>query len=298
MVVSLESTKEVKATYLEASQDDVDEDDGEEERQAAAIEEALSERYRTEIIEGHASACMWHKAGCKDDIYRLPVVRPSIWQPELRKRCTSLLGINTSIQRLKTKPLDPSNGKLLQDLPRDVLGPAHTVDSQAFNIAMHGWRGSTESGTQLLHCDACFQRIGLWMYQPDYKSGRHSSDSEDEESGTIDLLEMHRDHCPWRSPESQKATGSLSGLNACQILQRVVSTSVRDHRRRSDDHNAVADTLQSEQVEKSAMSSPPRLSREEIALQDKERESRLHKLKSLFSIKRRPTSKQAPKATR
>lgn len=293
MVISLDPTKKARVDQRQEEE----EDDDEEEKEAAALEEALSKRYRSEIVEGHASSCMWHKAGCKDDIYRLQVVRPAIWQPELRKRCSSLQEIDSSIQHLKTKPLDPSNEKLLKDLPRDILQPDQKVGVKAFDIAMHGWRGSTEAGTQLLHCDACFQRIGLWMYQPDYKSGRNSLDNDDDEdSGTIDLLEMHRDHCPWRNSESQNATGSLTGLNASQILQRVVSTSVRDHRRRSDDHaTVVSDPLQDEQVEEPVLDSPAKLSREEIARQDKERESRLHKLKSLFSIKRRPTSKPVSK---
>lgn len=289
--MSLDLARKAIATQRETTEL-IEEDEDEDERETAALEEALSERYRTEIVEGHSSSCMWHKAGCKDDIYRLPVVRPSIWQPELLKRCNSLQDIQSSIQNIKTKPLELSNEQLLKELSRDILDPDNTVDLKAFNIAMHGWRGSTDAGTQLLHCDACFQRVGLWMYQPDYKSGRDSLETEDEESGAIDLLEMHRDHCPWRNPESQKATGSLSGLNACQILQRVVSTSVRDHRRRSADRDTPdVDPLQSEDVDESSLSSATKLSREEIARRDKERESRLHKLKSLFTIKRRPTSK-------
>lgn len=285
VVVSLDVAKRAGSDLHATSVDDEEEN----EKEVAALEEALSERYRSQIVEGHAPSCMWHKAGCKDDIYRLPVVRPSIWQPELRKRCNSMKDIDGAIRHLKTKGLNSSNEKLLRELPREVLGPNGHVGLKAFDIAMHGWRGSIDSGTQLLHCDACFQRIGLWMYQPDYKPGRHSSESEDEEPGYIDLLEMHREHCPWRNPESQKATGSLSGLNACQILQRVVSTSVRDHRRRSDDHVAVAGPLQTEAAEETSLDSPSKLSKEEIAKQDKERESRLQKLKSLFSIKRRST---------
>lgn len=295
MVISLDVARKASLARAEPSES-TEEDNEEDEREAAALEEALSERYRSEIVEGHSSSCMWHKAGCKDDIYRLPVVRPSVWQPELRRRCIMLHQIKTSIHNLKTKPLDPSNEKLFKELPRDILGPDQSVDLKAFDIAMHGWRGSTDAGTQLLHCDACFQRVGLWMYQPDYKSGRSSLETDDEDSGIIDLLEMHRDYCPWRNPASQKATGSLSGLNATQILQRVVSTSVRDHRRRSDDHAiAVVDALGSENVEDAELEPPEKLSREEVARRDKERESRLHKLKSLFSIKRRPASKALSK---
>ncbi|SMQ46041.1 unnamed protein product [Zymoseptoria tritici ST99CH_1A5] len=292
VVVSLD--KERKDTRgNDAEGDDEDEDNDEE---AAAFEQALSERYRSQIISGHALSCMWHKAGCKDDIYRLHIVRPSIWQPELRNRCQSLRNILPSIQNIKTRPLDDSSDKLLRDLPKDILGIDATPDPKAFQIALHGWRGSSESGTQLLHCDACFQRIGLWMYQPDYHSGRPNSaashadvevevEDEEEDQTTIDLVDMHRDHCPWRSADSQSATGSLAGLNAVQILHRVVSTCARDFRRRSEEHTMVIDDSSQRDEEDDENVAPVVTSREETERQDKERESKLRKLKNLFNFR-------------
>jgi hypothetical protein len=302
VVVSLDKEKKKD---VETEEDDDDNDNDDDEEAAAAFEQALTERYHAEIVSGHAMSCMWHKAGCKDDIYRLHVVRPSIWQPELRTRCESLQKISASIQNIKTRPLDPSCDKLLRDLPKDILNLDPIPDPKSFQLALHGWRGSSESGTQLLHCDACFQRIGLWMYQPDYHSGRPKStastagpadevdgrdeeEEEEEDQTTIDLVNMHRDHCPWRNAASQSATGSLAGLNAIQILHRVVSTCGRDHRRRSDDHVVLAGT--EDRVEDEAEETevtPVVVSREETARQDKERESRLRKLKNLFNFQRK-----------
>ncbi|CAK4034734.1 c3hc zinc finger domain-containing [Lecanosticta acicola] len=261
----------------------------------ACKEEALTARYKTDIVERHTDSCLWRSGGCKDDIYRLPVVRPSIWQPELRKRCHSLEAIHDSIKDVATKQLDASSDQLLEDLPRDIFsGPEESSppSSRAFKIAMHGWRGSTEAGNDLLCCEACFQRIGLWMYQPGYSPSRPvGTEGEDtaEASASIDLLEMHREHCPWRNPGTQKATGSLSGLNAGQILHKVASTAARDFRRRSERQSSVAEdqTQENDDVAQSAVPA----SRDEIARQDKERDSRLRKLKNLFSIKRRPTMK-------
>lgn len=277
----------------------------------AALEALLAERYKAEIVEGHADNCLWRKAGCKDDVYRLPVVRPSVWQPELRNRYQSLLKLDDALRNVKVKtlPHDSSNSlppeKLLDELPADIIGLTSVLDerAKALEIALHGWRGSSASGNDLLHCDACFQRVGLWMYQPGYKPSRTSSDdsSEDVTTAQLDLLELHRDHCPWRNAEIQNASGTLAGLNASQILQRVVSTSAREQRRRSDEQVKATQPPQSDVAD--AEDAPDNnaevvsLSRVEIEKQDKERESRLFKLKKLFTIKRR-TPKAAVKANK
>ena len=295
IVVSLGTPKR-----KEAQDDEESDDDGGEE---TALEQALAERYKDMIVDGHGSNCLWRKDGCSDDIYRLQIVRPSIWQPELRKRYQSALAIRSAIQDVTVKTVCKDDPKilpiqrLLLELPQDLVEASNASENvsrseQALEIAMHGWRGSKESRSELLNCDACFQRIGLWMYQPDYRPANTGSD--DEEAGDkafIDLVEMHREHCPWRNSATQKASGSLKELNACQIFPRVVSTYARDQRRRSDEQTAnggIADDAAP------VPQCTPRLSRQEIMEQDKERESRLRKLKAMFTIKRR--SKSVPKA--
>ena len=298
VVVSLSTPRRSRAEEIEdASEEDEDEE--------AALEQALAERYRDVIIEGHGANCMWRRDGCKDDIYRLQVVRPSVWQPELRKRYQSTLAISGAIRDVKMKAVDKEDPKilptqrLLKDLPQDLVETSDasedtTSSERALEVAMHGWRGTKESGSQLLNCDACFQRIGLWMYQPDYRPpGHESEDGESEDGAVIDLVEMHREHCPWRNPTTQKASGSLKGLNTCQILQRVVSTFARDQRRRSDEQTQNGATDPTEDTD-ATPTDAPLLSRDEVAAQDKERESRLRKLKAMFTIKRR--SKSVPKA--
>lgn len=274
----------------------VREEQEEDDEDEATLEEALTARYRSEIIEGHSESCLWRGGGCKDDIYRLPVVRPSIWQPDLRNRCKTLEEIHGSIASVTTKPLDMSSRRLRVELPQDVFGSADTgrPPEKVFEIAMHGWRGSGDTGNDLLCCDACFQRVGLWMYQPSYTRSRPGTadggdDASEDESAMIDLVDMHREHCPWRNADSQRATGSLSGLNACQILHRVAATAARDFRRRSDRQTNDAEEQGLDQEE--TTQSPAPASREEILRQDRERDSRIRKLKNLFTIKRRPTSK-------
>ncbi|KAK3110989.1 hypothetical protein LTR53_014178 [Teratosphaeriaceae sp. CCFEE 6253] len=281
------------------------EGDGEDE---SIFEHGLVQRYLLLIVEGHSDVCMWHRAGCKDDIYHLQVVRPDAWQPELKARYQSLQRMSSAIRDVTFKSLPHETAsslppkKLITDFPPDLLGRSDVRSEDAaiaLEIALHGWRGSHDSGTDLLHCNACFQRIGLWMYQPGYRPARTSSDDEDEDASIIDLVEMHREHCPWRNPDTQKASGSLTGLSASQILQRVISTCAREQRRKSQEAQKTAQQLEVEdndaEVELEGASSPAP-SMEEVARQDKDRESRLKKLKSLFTIKRRPTVKSVSTA--
>ena len=296
IVVSLEARKQSTEQHDIGTDGDDDEVEDEE-----TFEDALVERYKTLIVDGHSDSCLWRKAGCKDDVYRLPVVRATIWQPELRKRYRSLHQICESVRDVKliALPYDApgllSTERLLADLPADVLGPPSEEqptpeDSlKALEIALHGWRGSEDTGNELLHCDACFQRIGLWMYQPGYKPAHSSSDDESGDSATIDLVEIHREHCPWRNAHTQQSAGSLGGLNASQILQRVVSTCARDQRRHTEEQQGVGAHHEAHDDDDNDDHVPasPAPSREDVMKNDKERESRLKKLKSLFSIKRK-----------
>lgn len=289
------------------SQDDQEGAGEEDAEDNSEFEQALAERYRGTIVEGHATTCLWRQAGCKDDIYHLQVVRPPVWQPDLRKRYQSVLGIRNAIQdvKLATREEDSTSQliakTLLRDLPNDVLGvsdlvPEVTMSTKALEVALCGWRGSREAGNELLHCDACFQRIGLWMYQPGYRpAGSATEDGNSEEDRTIDCIEMHRDHCPWRNPATQKASGSLRGQNAASILHRVVSTYARDQRRRSNEYASSQNGDSAEPDPSDAMAAEtPEYSKEDVAREDKERESRLRKLKRLFTVKRRSAKVGAP----
>lgn len=288
-----------------ADEDNVEDD---EEVDETELEQALAERYQDEIVNGHTETCLWRKAACKDDIYRLSLVRPIVWKPQLRDRYTSLLGVASSIKDIAIKSTINADGsflpyeRLASELPTDVIPSSDTEESleaRTLEIALHGWHGTTEYRTELLNCETCFQRIGLWMYQPGYRPGKtndksNEDDPEDEGDMKVNLVEMHREHCPWRNPVSQKATGSLAGLNACQILHRVVSTWTKEQRRKSSEQQEVVEDAESVG---SLEAERPKLSREEIERQDKERESKLRKLKKMFTVKRSSKVIENPKAS-
>ncbi|GAB7349377.1 hypothetical protein MBLNU459_g8502t1 [Dothideomycetes sp. NU459] len=300
-----------------ASHDQEAEEDGEDDQEE--MEQALVDRYKHLVLEGHAEGCLWRQAACKNDIYRLPVVKSAVWQPELRSRYASLMNMPKSFQHLALKPDDTETAseKLLLNLPPTLLAVMPTaqqtendpgsvelpgehaeIKAKALRIAMCGWRGITDSSNDLLCCDACFQRIGLWMYQPDYKRPGVSADDDDEESEqdrSLDLIDSHRDHCPWRNAASQCATGHYAGLPAWQILQRIVAQYADEHRRRSkigDVAAAIAaSTAEGNIVESeeqlSVLEHMPELTREETNRLDKERASKLRRLKTVLGFKRK-----------
>ena len=292
-------------------------DDEAESDEVEALEAGLVERYKRLIVDGHADTCLWRQAGCKEDVYRLQVVRPAIWQAALRERYETLVAASEEIKDLTTiTHLEPkgtttlSYTRVLEDLTPEVLPSSELpleVRESALKISLHGWHATTTT-TPLLHCTACFQRIGLWMYQPGYHS-THSSQS-DESTATIDLLEMHREHCPWRNAASQCASGGWSGMGAAEVLGRVVATFAREQRRRRAESVHVPDSpLRDEgegETEDVENASPAPSTREEVVRLDRERDSRLQKLKKLFSVKRKggtvkvpvPGSKSAAKSTR
>lgn len=304
----IQSEEEVQEQE-EEEQDDDDEDDNQEE-----LEQALVEKYKELIVEGHSEDCLWRKAGCKDDIYRLPIVKSTVWQPELRTRYQSLLRIAPSLANLTLQPteLSPSPEKILANLPTVLLeGPEGANSSEnedtteetkqkALKVAICGWQGSTESSTQLFACEACFQRIGLWMYQPDYKPPRFDDDDEEEQDRSLDLIQLHREHCPWRNPTTQAATGNYAGRSAQSILLDVLDRYIDEQRRRSrgtvqgpatagndveSDAGATDDGRESLALE--TLPSMPELSRAETEKHDKERLSKLRRLKTVLGFKRR-----------
>lgn len=318
----LTTALDTATTEHDAGEDDDELDDNQED-----MEQALVDRYKHLIIQGHGEGCLWRQAACKNDIYRLPIVRSAVWQSELCSRYASLMNMPKSLVHLNLKPDDtePSPEKLLSNLPASLLVTTptdaeeeneddpdtpqeETADTRpkALLIAMCGWRGITDSSNELLSCDACFQRIGLWMYQPDYKRPAFSHDDDEEEGSeqdrSLNLIESHRDHCPWQNSESQSATGTFAGLPAWRILQRIVAQYADEQRRRSRDRTDLAaatavvepneEGLVADSEEHFTVAEMPEISREETNRMDKERASKLRRLKTVLGFKKKAPSVQ------
>ncbi|KAF2706476.1 zf-C3HC-domain-containing protein [Pleomassaria siparia CBS 279.74] len=199
---------------------------------AVKITEGLVERYYDLILDGHHEDCLWRKAGCKDEIYHIPIPSRAKSSAELLDRYQSLKAISSELPLLEniTYP-EPSISDILKRIPAtfwNVPGsttphepPISSTDMTAFTFALFGWSGVSESKISLATCSHCFQRIGLWL----------SADARLKEMSTklsvplstlrLNLLESHREHCPWKNPETQgnPKNGPIEDMPGWQTLE-------------------------------------------------------------------------------
>jgi hypothetical protein len=266
------------------------------------VEKAMVERYKDLIITAHDEGCLWRKAGCKDDIYRIQMADPVVWQKELKERYASLLTLKSALPDSLEMPQQDGKDSfdidaiakivpptVLERSPKgkDDTEPSTTVKTAtpttndanliALNLALCGWTGQSPNGVHLAYCTKCFQRVGLWLYRIVPSTTSLSSDLE---PMTFNPIELHREHCPWKNPESQCAKGSLEGLAGWQVLVSLV----KGHRRhdfvdREGERDWDVATVYDEDS--------PRKSREEIRKEDQVRKGRLQRLKRAFTVSKK-----------
>ncbi|KAF2196913.1 zf-C3HC-domain-containing protein [Delitschia confertaspora ATCC 74209] len=189
------------------------------------VEEGLVEKYKELIVTGHDEGCLWRRAGCKDDIYHIPIANRALSESEFLRRYHSLKRIIEALPPLDciTYP-DPPSSDILQRLPAsffDLQDSDSTEDSPSivpFTFALFGWTGSKESSLSLATCDHCFQRLGLWMYSKEKLTAMSERLDSPFSSLRLDLLESHREHCPWKNAATQ-ANPVLSGLRGMAAWQ-------------------------------------------------------------------------------
>lgn len=322
VVVRLERGRE-RAKALERLDGDVEQDaDGaeqehEEEQWDGAPDEELVSRYSALIVDGHKEGCLWKSGGCKDDIYRIRMGDATLWQGALLDRYNSLLQVMPSLpDRLKlpdnnTEHTTNATGKASQELltidhvtsrlsailtspnateseeQQPSVADMTTPNATATALALFGWTGSSPHNIHLATCDRCFQRIGLWLYTSDPSNKALPSAQSgiaDDDILSFDLAGLHREYCPWVSAESQCGLGPFGGLAGWEIVLKLVETKIardRSQRESLDPSNRAGEDgnhdYGQEYLEKS---------RGDLEREDKERESRLAKLKRVFTVKK------------
>jgi hypothetical protein len=88
-------------------------------------------------------------------------------------------------------------------------------------LALFGWTGVSESKIALAKCGHCFQRIGFWLYKDERLKEMSNKLELPLEKLRLDILESHREHCPWKNPESQRnpIDGPIRDMAAWQTLE-------------------------------------------------------------------------------
>lgn len=217
-----------------------------------------------------------------EDIYRIKMAEGAVWQTELKDRYNALLSVAPALPVHVRLPTGLDVEGLQRPLSRD--GYASDPSSRtALALALFGWRGQEVSGLHLAHCDRCFQRVGLWLYgSAQAASPPRASDA----AMTFDPVDLHREHCPWKNAASQCGVGGFRGLAGWQVLVELVkgSRQRREHEERESRVGEVAELGGGEG--RSAVGEEEEMSREDIVAKDRERESRLARLKKAFSVKK------------
>ncbi|MCJ1481172.1 hypothetical protein MMC06_001328 [Schaereria dolodes] len=286
----------------------------------------LVETYAEMIISGHEEGCLWRRRGCDGiiislggfsnyslirilaTIYRLPLTHPPSTLEGLQQRYESLVNMSAEIPGSLLTPRDCDSQGLKSQLSpllskplssagspqNDKEQPIKTINEQALIMAFFGWQMETGHIAGLATCNACFRRLGLWLFRskPD---GVEGLDDEGAIMSRLDVIEEHRNYCPWVNPFSQsgdgtprKGTTPVPRLSGWQMLERLVRS------QQFLQGNSVSPTAtpayevdgdstnELEIVENSSAGIEDRTTTE---VKDKERWVKLRKLKQAFRVK-------------
>ena len=157
---------------------------------------------------------------------------------------------------------------------------------KALALALLGWRGDTSisiKGSDIISCEACFRRCGLWIWQPRVTAGGGDETPED---ATPEFLaaEEHLAYCPWINADAQNAgrTGAAGEIELAgwETLAKLVATTARssqpDPRPSNEPGTPLSVGAPSTSTE----------SRDERDAKDLERWAKLKRLRKAFSVKR------------
>ncbi|KAH7384475.1 C3HC zinc finger-like-domain-containing protein [Pyrenochaeta sp. MPI-SDFR-AT-0127] len=200
---------------------------------AADVDDALVERYQELIVTGHSEECMWRKRGCQEDIYHIAIASRTKSSAELLSRYSSFTPIAADLPLLEniTYP-DPPIQDILKRIPASfykdpetaIEPPRSSTDVVAFAFALFGWAGVSESRISLAVCNHCFQRLGLWLSSDTRLKEMSTKLDLPIESLRLNLLESHREHCPWKNAEVQgnSSESPIANMAAWQTLEFIL----------------------------------------------------------------------------
>ncbi|RDW85775.1 hypothetical protein BP5796_04100 [Coleophoma crateriformis] len=272
-------------------------------------EEALVDKYVELIITSHDENCLWRQRGCDDKIFRLPLSHPQVALDQLYQRYTELEKRKDTLPysyNLRIPP-DFNLDNILSFLPVDFFTSSQEqipeqqsrpVNRVALTMALFGWQGHTHErlGPQFgsVSCGACFRVLGLWLF----KSKGVNEAGEEIEGPVVPGLHVvseHRAYCPWRNAESQNGTKALAGeSNPAVPGWEVLILVIRNHHRLTTG-GAISPpskrTYSPEESEGVAVEEDDETARSIRDQKDKERWTRMRRVKSLFEPKAKKSQK-------
>lgn len=218
------------------------------------VKPGLVERYLELVVEGHEDQCLWRRKGCggtsrhfshasgqmerersmcekmltnADDIYHIPIASRARSTADLLSRYSFLLAISADLPLAKNIVYPgPPISAIISHLPAtfftsaSLSPPSTEAEQTAFAFALFGWTGVVESRISLAVCNHCFQRLGLWMSADARLQEMSKKLDVPVESLKLNLLESHREHCPWKNGAVQgnSADSPIAGMPAWETL--------------------------------------------------------------------------------
>jgi hypothetical protein len=170
-----------------------------------------------------------------DEIYHIPIPNRTKSSAELLDRYESFKAVSSELPLLEniTYP-EPPISDVLARIPSHFWGthesPISSSDIVAFTFALFGWSGVSESKIALATCSHCFQRIGLWLSNDSRLKEMSTKLDVPIESLRLNLLESHREHCPWKNPITQGNTksGPIENMAAWETLEFMLMGKKKD----------------------------------------------------------------------
>lgn len=232
---------------------------------------------------------------CVATIQRLPLVHPLATLEGIRLRYKSFANLNAELPTSFRTPENIDIKALAQSLSSTILptSSADTVESaedsntivsdineRVLHFALFGWQAESERGLELATCNACFRRLGLWLFvpRPDPES---PSGEKEAVVDRLDLVHEHRSYCPWSNPSVQSGgtkssvvDGEAKELAGWEMVIRVVQ------------NLKYTQNLEDSLIQGRPLSASTNLDRAAKEAKDQERFAKFKKLKRAFTIKK------------
>jgi hypothetical protein len=250
-----------------------------------------------------------------DTIFKLPLNQPAITLKKLRQRYDGLCARSAGLPYMHNihTPDGFDLDKVLSWLPQDFFAVSVSdtddlakiiskseINRVAFVLALFGWGGQaeTEPKADMAACDACFRRLGLWLFKSK-EIDENGKETVGAMMSHLDPICEHRDYCPWRNPRSQSGPPSAKNgepanpeLAAWEVVQRVIKNDffLRERNKpQSEKPKPAAPTPLEDAGDTHSFFDNSNIDDEDAKSireqKDKERWSRLRKVKSLFDTK-------------